>query len=57
MPAQAKLTDQHGLVHYVMVEPESEAAEFGQGTSILLIEQSGSNFIGVPNTSSALTDD
>lgn len=57
MPAQAKLTDQHGLVHYVMVEPESDTDEFGQGTSLLLIEQSGTNFIGVRNTSTALTDD
>ncbi|MCY3885950.1 MAG: YqiJ family protein [Gammaproteobacteria bacterium] len=57
LPAQAKLTDQHGLVHYVMVEPESNSEEFDQGTSILLIEQSGSNFIGVRNTSTALTDD
>ena len=57
MPAQAKLTDQHGLAHYVMVEPDGEDEQFEQGSTVLLIQKSGSNFIGVRNTSDALTDD
>lgn len=57
MPAQAKLTDQHGLSHYVMVEPDNDVEEFDRGTSVLLIQKSGSQFVGVKNTSDALTDD
>lgn len=56
MPAQAKLTDQHGLSHYVMVEPDNDVDEFDSGTSVLLIQKIGSQFVGVRNTSDALTD-
>ncbi|MCY4144702.1 MAG: YqiJ family protein [Gammaproteobacteria bacterium] len=57
MPAQAKLTDQHGLSHYVMVEPDNKDEEFERGSSVLLIQKTGSQFVGVRNTSEALTDD
>lgn len=36
-PAQAKLRDQHGRTHYVMVEPDSAAEEFEAGSEVLLV--------------------
>lgn len=42
-PAQAKLMDEHGNTHYVMVEP-AEAEVFSTGTQVLLTEQSGAVF-------------
>lgn len=49
-PSQAKLRDEHGQTHYVMVEPENEAAEFPTGEEVLLIGQKGAVFLAAPNT-------
>ena len=46
-PAQAKLTDQFGQTHYVLVEPEHPDAVFEQGARVLLKEKQGAVFIGV----------
>lgn len=56
-PAQAKLTDQHGQAHYIMVEPDADGVTFESGTSVLIIEQTGPRFAAVLNTNAALTDD
>ena len=40
-PAEARLRDQHGQAHYVMVEPDVPDEEFTQGTSVLLVGQLG----------------
>jgi len=49
-PAQAKVTNQHGQVLYVMVEPDLADLEFTQGASVLLVRQiSGTRFAGIPN--------
>lgn len=40
-PAEARLRDQHGQAHYVMVEPDVPGEEFPQGTSVLLVGQVG----------------
>ena len=40
-PAEARLRDQHGQAHYVMVEPDVPDEEFPQGTSVLLVGQLG----------------
>ena len=36
-PAQAKVKDQHGLTHYIMVEPETDLV-FTQGQTVLLTQ-------------------
>lgn len=47
-PAQAKLQDQHGHTHYVMVEPDTEGVVFETGTSVVLVENHGTVFHGRP---------
>jgi hypothetical protein len=49
-PAQARLNDEHGTTHYVMVEPEESSERFEQGTSVLLVRRlSGRRFHGIRN--------
>ncbi|MCB0346344.1 MAG: YqiJ family protein [Bdellovibrionales bacterium] len=55
-PAQAKLKDQHGQTHYVMVEPDETEEEFEAGTHVLLVKRNGSVFQAIKNTSDALVD-
>lgn len=55
-PAEAKLEDEHGQAHYIMVEPDDDHAEFAQGSEVLITEQSGSTFKGIANEHSALVD-
>ncbi len=44
-PAQAKLRDEHGQTHYVMVEPDNDE-EWHTGDKIIILSQKGSIFIG-----------
>lgn len=55
-PAEAKLTDQHGQTHYLMVEPESEEGEFNQGDEVLLVARDANRFIAIENSHAALSD-
>lgn len=55
-PAEAKLTDQHGQTHYLMVEPEKEDVEFAQGEEVLVVARDANRFIVIENTHAALTD-
>ena len=55
-PAQAKLRDQHGLTHYVMVEPDDENEQFHQTEQVLIVKKSGSVFSAIRNSTAALTD-
>jgi hypothetical protein len=43
-PAQARVRDVHGQVHYVMVEPQNEDHPIGQGEAVLLIRRDGHIF-------------
>jgi len=56
-PAEAKVRDQHGLTHYVMVEPDEAKDRFTAGTAVLLIKQAGSVFKAIENTNPALVDE
>ena len=47
-PAQAKLKDAFGETHYIMVEPAEDAHVFEGGSEVLLTEQRGSLFAGIP---------
>ncbi len=53
-PAQGKVRDQHGLEHYVMIEPDIEGAEFAQGSEVLLIRKDGAKFFAIANEHDAL---
>lgn len=55
-PAEARLKDEHGQVHYVMVEPDSVNEEFEQGSSVLLVKQESAAFKAIRNTNDALID-
>lgn len=48
-PAQAKLTDEHGQTHYLLVEPETPGVELPTGMTVILTGQSGVVFKAVPN--------
>ncbi len=47
-PAQARVSDVHGQVHYVMVEPYDDDHSFGQGDTVRLDRRDGNIFIAVP---------
>ena len=47
-PTQAKLKDEHGQTHYVMVEPFNEKDILEPGQQVLLIERSGTVFQATP---------
>ncbi|GAB5387324.1 MAG: hypothetical protein Alpg2KO_02920 [Alphaproteobacteria bacterium] len=44
-PAEAKLTDEHGTTHYVMVEPPSVEDEYQQGATVKLLKRKRSGYI------------
>lgn len=54
--AQARVRDQHGQVHYVMVEPDNTADVFDQGSSVLLVRHAGAKYFAIHNTSASLRD-
>lgn len=56
-PAEAKVKDQHGLMHYVMVEPDEPQMRFTTGTSVLLVRYDGSVYTAIENTNKALVED
>jgi hypothetical protein len=55
-PAQARLNDQHGQTHYIMVEPDQGQPEQKQGEQVLLVRRQGNTFISILNTHSTLVD-
>jgi hypothetical protein len=49
-PAQAKVTSEHGQVHYVMVEPNAADVTFTQNDAVLLVKRlSGTRFQAIRN--------
>jgi hypothetical protein len=55
-PAEAKLSDEHGHSHYVMVEPDNDTVRFAQGSKVLITERHGATFKAIQADSDALTD-
>ncbi len=53
-PAQAKLKDQFGTTHYLMIEPDVKDLEFKQGDQVLIVKQTSSGFKAIRNENSAL---
>lgn len=54
--AQARVRDEHGQVHYVMVEPDNATDVFAQGSSVLLVRHAGAKYFAIHNTSVSLRD-
>jgi Protein of unknown function (DUF1449) len=49
-PGQAKLTDEHGMTHYVLVEPDGPDIAFSRGDVVLIVSRaSGSLFRAIHN--------
>ncbi len=55
-PAEARLKDQFGQDHYVMLEPDQADERFESGTVVLLVRQEGVRFYAIRNPSHALID-
>ncbi|MES2989235.1 MAG: OB-fold-containig protein [Pseudomonadota bacterium] len=53
-PARAKVVDQFGQAHYVMIEPHHETDIIAQGETALLIRKEGPIFFALPDASPAL---
>jgi hypothetical protein len=51
-PARARVVDQHGQAHYVMVEPHQDGDSIAQGESALLVRRAGALFFIQPDSSS-----
>lgn len=54
--AQARLADEHGQTHYVMVEPDTETEELPNGSEVLLVNKAGHIFIAITNPNPFLVD-
>lgn len=54
--AQARVRDEHGQAHYVMVEPDNAVDVFPQGSSVLLVRHAGAKYFAIHNTSVSLRD-
>jgi membrane protein implicated in regulation of membrane protease activity len=49
-PAQARVRDVHGQVHYVMVEPYDDSQAIGEGETVRLDRRDGNIFIALART-------
>lgn len=56
-PAEAKLKDKFGQVHYVMVEPDVATEVLEQGAQVLLVNQAGPAFTAIKNPNPALVNE
>lgn len=57
LPAQARVRDNFGTDHYVLVEPEDDGAVFATGSVVLLVRQhAGGRFTVIANPNAALID-
>jgi hypothetical protein len=53
-PAQARLRDQHGQSHYLMVEPDEVGEVFKAGEAVLLVSRHGATYRAIRNTNPSL---
>lgn len=54
--AQARVRDQNGQSHYVMVEPDDADDAFAQGAGVLLVRHAGATYFAISNPSASLLD-
>jgi len=55
-PVQARVFDEHGRTHYVMVEPDVLQEEFSEGEEVLLVKRDGAVFKIIKDTTSSLVN-
>lgn len=55
-PSQAKLRDEFGLTHYVMVEPARVEECFQPSESVLIVSKNGAVYAAIRNENTALID-
>lgn len=53
-PARAKVVDQHGQSHYIMVEPHNDSDTIGSGETALIVRREGELFYALPDTDTFL---
>lgn len=41
LPAQIRITDEHGTTHYLLAEPDDEGDEYGPGTPVIVVSLAG----------------
>lgn len=56
-PAEAKIKDQFGTTHYIMVEPEQGADELDASTPLLIVKKAGHLFKVIRNKNMNLVDE
>jgi len=54
-PARAKVVDQHGQAHFVVVEPHNDTETIGQGETALLVRRDGALFFALPDANAFLS--
>lgn len=54
-PARAKVVDQHGQAHFIMVEPHGDDDEIRSGESGLLVRRDGALFFVLPDRNTLLS--
>lgn len=52
-PAQAKVKDQHGQTHYVMLAPDIDGECYAQGDQLLLVRRAENIYFGIRSDSEA----
>lgn len=55
-PAEARVKDQHGYTHYILLEPDNAEDEFKQGDEVLLLSRQTGTYKGIANPNPHLTD-
>ncbi|MDE0879561.1 MAG: DUF1449 family protein [Sphingomonas bacterium] len=53
-PARAKIVDEHGQAHFIMVEPHDDMDAIGQGQSVLTVRREGTLFFALPDAATLL---
>jgi hypothetical protein len=53
-PARAKIVDQHGQAHFIMVEPHDDADAIATGETALIVRRDGKLFYGLPEANGLL---
>jgi hypothetical protein len=56
-PAEAKLKDEHGQTHYILVEPDNEEECFSQGDKTIIVSKNGAIYKIIAATNTAMTDE
>lgn len=55
LAAEAKITDSHGMTHYVRIEPDIAEEIFEQGSKVLIVSAHGSIYRAIKNDSEILS--